>query len=841
LSLAPEVRTRLLGAVLIASAVGLFHGVMSASPPFAAQLTLTWWQLAPAFALAGGLVFHVEINSEAHTFSLSEVPFVLALFFTSPTELLLARLLGEAVTLVLYERQSGTKLGFNLSLFAAESCLALSIFHALLGAQAAPDLAAWTVALIAVGAAAGLGVVAVWAVIRWHGGHPNPRDLLLTAAITTLCNTSLASVAAGLLIHQRSAVVPLSVVAIIVVLAYRGYTRLSKRYAGLEMLYQFTRLTSGVARPQETIESVLDEARRMLRAELAAIVLLPHDAGPGLTLARRGEASFEPICDLQRIPALQSRVVERRETVAIARTSKEPYHREILAALDVRDCLVAPLLSAGDVMGVIIVGDRLGHVSTFDAEDARLFTTLSLQAGVALENGRLIDRLHEQARAREHEALHDALTGLPNRTLFARHVEEILGRPVDGPPRVAVLLMDLDRFKEVNDTLGHHTGDQLLQQVARRLLSAVGPHGMVARLGGDEFAVLLADIGGVTDALETAHRIYARITEPVPLASLLLDVGASIGIAIGPDHGEDLPALLQRADVAMYSCKGSRDRVAVYDPEKDWNSEVRLRLAGELRGALERHELEVHFQPIARVADGHVVKAEALARWRHAELGQLSPDDFIPIAERTGLIEDLTLYVLDVAVRQCQEWREAGLDLRVAVNLSVQVLLDADWPGKISDMLARHELPADRLMLEITESGIMSDPERMTAVLNQIAHSGVRFSIDDFGTGYSSLSYLQKLPISEVKIDKSFVFPMASDAGAASIVRSVVDLARSLNLTIVAEGVEDQRTLDQLAAIHCDYVQGYYLSRALPGQELTDWLSRRFPRGDRASEPAALR
>jgi diguanylate cyclase (GGDEF)-like protein len=384
--------------------------------------------------------------------------------------------------------------------------------------------------------------------------------------------------------------------------------------------------------------------------------------------------------------------------------------------------------------------------------------------------------------------------------------------------------MDLDQFKEVNDTLGHQTGDRLLQEIGDRLRATVGDRGLVSRLGGDEFAVLVTDPAAVAEAERLAHEVFSAVAQPVQLSAVMLAVGASIGVALQPDHGHDPSTLLQRADVAMYGAKRAQDPVAVYSPSHDWNSELRLRLAGEIRGALATRQFGVHYQPIVQAGGGRIEKVEALARWNHPELGELSPDQFIPIAERTGMIEPLTLYVLDVALAQCRQWQSLGLDVRVAVNLSIQVMLDTEWPDRVLELLRRHDVDPSRLALEITETTIMSDPGRTVPAMRRLTDVGVQVAIDDFGTGYSSLSYLQRLPVSEIKIDKSFVAPMATDPTRRSIVRSVVELAHSLNMSTVAEGVEDQRTLDYLVAIGCDLVQGHWLSRPLPASELTSEL-----------------
>jgi diguanylate cyclase (GGDEF)-like protein len=496
----------------------------------------------------------------------------------------------------------------------------------------------------------------------------------------------------------------------------------------------------------------------------------------------------------------------------------------LLELLGVRDLIVAPMLSNEEVLGTLLVADRLGETNSFDVDDERLFTAIAAQAGVAVEHGRLLEQLHLEIRSREHEALHDALTGLPNRVLFTSALSRTLERSHLDDTRFAVLLMDLDQFKEVNDTLGHHNGDLLLQEVTRRLIATVGPDDLVARLGGDEFAVLMPAIDEARDAEELASRVHAAIDRPIRLDTLLLKIGASIGVALRPDHADDAARLMQRADVAMYAAKCAGQAVALYDETADWNSPRRLQLAGELRGALTDHQLIVCYQPIGQVADGRIVTAEALVRWAHPTLGELPPDDFILIAERSGMIGPLTEYVLDRALADCRTWAKAGFDLRVAVNLSVRVLHDVEWPSKVSDLLRAHGVGPDRLVFEITESGIMSDPENMIRRLNEVAATGVSFSIDDFGTGYSSLAYLQQMPIAEIKIDKSFVRPMPVDAGAAGIVRSVVDLARNLHLGVVAEGVEDEITLRGLATINCPSLQGFHLCPPLPAAEFTRWL-----------------
>jgi diguanylate cyclase (GGDEF)-like protein len=426
------------------------------------------------------------------------------------------------------------------------------------------------------------------------------------------------------------------------------------------------------------------------------------------------------------------------------------------------------------------------------------------------------------------QALHDPLTGLPNRELFADRVGQAI-RTADRELRpAALLLLDLDRFKDVNDTLGHHHGDQLLIQVSQRLDGTLRAADTVARLGGDEFAVLLpgatADgAGAVADKLRTA------LQQPLSIGGVALDLDASIGIAVYPEHGRDAAELLQHADVAMYLAKQTHVSFLVYDPAVDQHSPKRLALLGGLRGALDRGELVLHYQPKADLGSGRIHSVEALVRWQHPEHGLLGPGEFIPLAERTGLIHPLTRWVLDAALDQAARWRHAGLGLSVAVNVSTRCLLDLAFPDQVAGQLASWQVPPELLLLEVTESAVMADPERALEVLGRLHTMGVGLAVDDFGTGYSSMAYLKQLPVDELKIDRSFVGHMATSPSDAVIVRSTIDLGHNLGLRVVAEGVETQRAWDELAALGCDTAQGYLLGRPVPAAELERQLRHAAP------------
>jgi len=434
------------------------------------------------------------------------------------------------------------------------------------------------------------------------------------------------------------------------------------------------------------------------------------------------------------------------------------------------------------------------------------------------------------ALEREREAMSDALTGLPNRKLLADRTAQALQ---DSGGSVALLLLDLDRFKEVNDTLGHHVGDRLLQVVGERLSTALRAEDTVARLGGDEFAVLLADCGDAAAAERTARRLRESVSVPIVLEGLLVDVGASVGVALAPADGRDLDELLQHADVAMYLAKESGGGVESYDVERDENSTGRLAMLGELRRAIVADQLELHYQPKVDVSSGAVIGVEALVRWRHPVRGLLPPDDFVPLAERSGLMQPLTAWVLDAALAQLARWRAQGLQLRMAVNISVRDLSGGPLAEQVSQRLAAHRVPAGLLQLEVTEGSLFADPVRATATLNRLDELGVSLSLDDFGTGYSSLGHLRGLPVQEVKIDKSFVQRMEDDPRDLAIVRSVIDLAAGLGMQVVAEGVETEGAWLRLRELGCDSAQGWWLSKALPADRLTPWLLARA-----AAEPS---
>ncbi|PVE10369.1 phosphodiesterase [Streptomyces scopuliridis RB72] len=445
------------------------------------------------------------------------------------------------------------------------------------------------------------------------------------------------------------------------------------------------------------------------------------------------------------------------------------------------------------------------------------------------------------ARARAEEQLRDPLTKLPNRQWLLERTWSALEEAEGLGARAGLVLIDLDRFRSVNDTLGHLAGDRLLLQIADRLRLALPRGAEAARLGGDEFAVLLPTCDSTTSAQRVARHLVAELSSPLDLDGLTLVLEASAGVAVYPEHAVDAEGLLRRADVAMYQAKRDRTGVEVYESKRDSNTPDRLGLLGDLRRALDAGEVELHYQPKVRF-DGQVAGLEALVRWVHPERGRVPPDDFIAIAESSGLMPHLTEYVLEMALAQVARWRSQGLMVPVAVNVSPRDVHTPGFAGAVAARLARHGVPAGSLQLEITEHVLLEDPQRAADTLAGLTGHGVKMSLDDFGTGYSSLVHLRRLPVSELKIDRSFVARLAVDTEDAEIVRCTVDLAHSLGLLVVAEGVEDDETWERLRDLGCDAVQGWLVAAAMPPHEATAWLLARGERGwQRPAELEAAR
>ena len=824
-------RVWLLTAFLFVAGFLIYFWWLRPMGPAVGPMLLPWWAVAIAFAVTDVFVVHLHTRRDAVSFSLSEIPLVVGLFLANPISLVLGRVAGGMAALVIHRRQSGLKLAFNLGqFFLFEGALPLVIFRVVLGTHSPTSMWGWAAAYCAVLSTnlfSGLAISLAGVINR-----SMPLDALALRAlggglIAALGNVSLALVAVLIFWHDASSSWLLLVVVAVLYVAYRGYVSLSQTYSRLETLYGFTRAVNWSLKKTSVLEIILDETRELMRAEIAEATLLPMTPdgmatrttlGPGRALETVMVAETTAVEDVR------AEVVRTGKGLLLPRPIRDEALRKEMERRGLKDAVVAPLRSESGIIGSIMVANRMGDVGTFETEDLRLLETVTNHASVTLENRRLVDQLREEAAEKEHQSLHDSLTGLPNRTLFNERVERAIANARGSDGSVAVMLLDLDDFKEVNDTLGHHHGDLLLKEVGARLRGLLRPMDTVARLGGDEFAVLIPFSDDIKAVTGVARRIGHAFERNFEVSDLTLQVRSSVGIALFPEHGQDAKTLLQKADVAMYQSKAQRHGFEMYAAEKDQCNPRRLALMPDLRNAIQGGELEVYYQPQAYIRDRSLVGVEALLRWQHPEHGFVPPDEFIPMAEHTGMIRPVTIFVLRKAMQQCLVWQQAGVALNLAVNLSVRNLLDLTFPLDVARLLHETGFDPRHLTLEITESCIMADPGRMLAELKRLADLGVTLSIDDFGTGYSSLSYLSRLPVKEIKIDRSFVKHMTEDDNDAVIVQSVIDLGRNLDLRVVAEGIEDSVTWQRLADMGCDIAQGYFLGRPLSASKLEGWF-----------------
>ena len=564
----------------------------------------------------------------------------------------------------------------------------------------------------------------------------------------------------------------------------------------------------------------------------------PSQVGSALTLAVDEDDSLHVSHqDFDTGDWVVVRTLTQQEPLLACRTTKDPGVRHWLEEHGFRDAMMVGLPDSSGIRGTLRVTDRLGETSTFTAEDLTMLQTLTGHLAVALRSTRLVQKLG-------YDAGHDSLTGLVNRRGLYTDGQSRLAKAPGR--RRALLLLDLDKFKEVNDSLGHHAGDQLLVEVAARLRGQLRGADLLARLGGDEFAILLED-AGYDEAASVAENLRVTLAEPftTPAGSsavgrLTLHSSVSIGIALFPDNGPDLSSLLRKADIAMYKAKISGEGHHVYSGTDDADGATRLRTVDELQTAMTTNQFVMHYQPKVDLLTGGVHSVEALVRWDHPTRGLLQPDSFIALVEASGLMRAMTKRVLEMSLDQAALWQAQGRDLTIAVNLSASSLVDAGLPDEVFAMLASRGVPPGALQLEITEEFLMADHDRARSILTRIRDGGVQISVDDFGTGYSSLGRLREMPIDELKLDRSFVLPMTDDPRAAALVASTIDLAHSLGLRMVAEGVENNVAYAELKRLGCDQAQGFLVSRPVPPTTLDHWLGNRRAVDETPHSPARL-
>jgi diguanylate cyclase (GGDEF)-like protein len=791
-----------------------------------APLEVPLWALLLGFIAAELLTVEIESRTEAHSVNFVEFTYVAALLFAAPVSIVLARTAALFVVVGLIRRQSPHKLTVNVAMAACEASAVCTVFFTLIGGQSPVDPMGWLVIYAATLSGYAVSTALVTAAITAFSGFPGRRMLLqvlVVGGVVALANTTMGIVLVGSLWNESYLGLLVVAVAAVLFILHRSYTRLSESHKDLETLHDFTRGLAG-AEIDELEAAVVQGAREILRGEQGALLLPPVREGmPATRVLAQGDdvlrANISPIelaADLALLlPKGEARLFEPGAPLP-----------GWLAEIGVKDAAIVPLVTDGVSVGAVVVANRLTEVSSFVDDDLRVFETLASHANVALANGRLVARLQHDAREKEHLALHDPVTGLPNRMSLQTQLERAV---IDARARelgVALIFVDLDTFKEVNDTLGTTHGDRLLVEVRERIERLLPANAQLARFTGDQFAVLVTGVVEADVVLGLADTIHTEFDTPFTAGDVSLVLGASIGVAHYPEHAATAEQLRERTDAATYRARQEGSGIEVYAAETDPYAPRRMALAADLREALEQGEVDVYVQPKMSLDADEVIGAEALVRWTHPRLGPLGPDQFIPAAEQTGVIRALTLYVVRQALTQCRSWRDAGLDLGISVNLSARNLFDSHLVDDIGMAIAEAGVPASALTLELTESTVMGESRRSMAVLEGLHELGVGLSVDDFGTGYSSLTHLRRLPVTELKIDKSFVMTMTVNDQDAVIVRTLIDLGRSLGLRTVAEGVESTEARDMLREYGCQEAQGYLFSRPLPGAQFTAWLAR---------------
>ncbi|HJT02937.1 MAG TPA: bifunctional diguanylate cyclase/phosphodiesterase [Pseudonocardiaceae bacterium] len=796
--------------------------------------------LAAAFGVARALAIEVEVRRDSARITPTEIPLVFGLLYL-PAPVVLAAYVGVVVIARLVRRDTMTKLLFNIS-YATLTISGTDLLARLVFEPAWHGPPKWTAVLAGFVIAHAVTSWLTWLFIvlldrRRPGESARP---VVHLYLTGLLNAALGVTAAELVrtVPWGSVLVALSALTLAAV--YRAYYGLLRDHRDLGVLNDFSLGVAAVGRGSDGEAPELDEAawsaamelaREQLNATRVVLQRLPTPGATTLTGSPTVVAGLPLPRALTQHDVLA--VGPRARTGQVIRlldSDPDPAVAAALAARDASEILVALLHGSDQLLGAIEVHDRHSRLRGFGASDVRLVETLASHLTTALDNCRLLAQLR-------HDAYHDSLTNLRNRLGFREMASEILRR--DTRP-CAVVVIELGLLSAVNDALGQVWGDRVVLGAGQRLRRTLSEQALTARLEGDMFALLLAGVGA-QDAHQVAERVQAALSKPYPVDKLAVECAAVVGMALtGVEPTRDADVLLQRAELALRCARRADQTVRSYLPSMGQLLGRRFQLVTQFRQALDTGQVDVHFQPQLALPTRQVIGVEALVRWQHPEFGMLDPAEFVTLVETTGLIDPLTDYVLDRSLAQCRSWLDRGLSLSVSVNLSVRNLADAEFPRRVTDALARHRVPAALLGLELTESAVMTDPQRALPVLRELHALGVRIAVDDFGTGYSSLAYLRRLPVDEVKIDKSFVLGLASDLGDLAVVRAIVELGHSLGLSVVAEGVEQDATRDQLVEMGCDVAQGYLISRPLGSDRFDAWLAARTVRAPGARDETVL-
>ncbi len=773
--------------------------------------------LGCAFALSERVGFDMEARDQSVRYTPSDVALAIGVLFVSPVGLVVARLVGAGIGAYWLRRPPVIKLAFNLAMFALETVVAVALFRWAFGPEPSASLLLWAGLLGVLFLALLVGGVLVAAAISSYEGGLGPRTVreLANSPLFHLPGAAIAaSVAVPMLVEPWLGLIafsPLPVVWFVV----RSHGALLHRYTDLTGAHDFSRHVGSEAEPREIAGKAVAQIAENLRAGSVALRLWEADGSP-FDVGHGTSVAIEALPKGPQDSRWQA-IFEERSPQQLGASVLPEYSRlsDFLAGAGMDNALVAPVVDDTGPLGIIVLGDRQGAASAFDNDDISRLSAMAQQLAVALRMG----QFHAQI---QHETTHDRLTGLANRAFFEAWMEQAMAG--SARPRTSVVLVALDQFKEVNDTFGHQVGDQVLVAVADRIRSCCQDADLPARLGGDEFAVFL---NGGTEARASAlaDQVSDALERPFEVVSARVAIASSIGIAASPAHGRDVSTLLRSAGIAMSESKRRHLRSSVFRDDMEETDSVRLALLADLRAVLEAEQLEVYYQPKLELRTDQVVSAEALVRWNHSLRGPIAPDVFVALAEQAGLIEELTRQVLGQALESVAQWQRRGWSMSVAVNVSAQSLLDDKFGTLVARELEQAGIEPSLLTLEITESTMMEDPAQTSRILQGLHELGVKLSVDDFGTGYSSLVNLRHLPVSELKIDRSFVSEMMMQHNDDVIVRSTIDLGHNLGLQVVAEGVEHGSIKRRLAELGCDQVQGYYVSRPLPADRFLHWVT----------------
>jgi diguanylate cyclase (GGDEF)-like protein len=781
--------------------------------------------LATAFGVARCLAIEVDVRRDTARITPTEIPLVIGLLFL-PGPVVLAAYVGVVVIARLIRRDTWPKLLFNIS-YATLTVALTDLSARLVFASAWPGIPQWSAVLAGFVIAHAVTACSAWAFFvlldrRRPGESARP---VVHIYLTGLLNAALGLAAAQIVLTVPWGALLVGLLVVIVVAVYRAYYGLLRDQRDLGVLNDLSLRVAAAGKGEDGGQPEPDEdgwsaamelAREQLNATRVVLHWTPDEGGPHTVVAGRPLPRPLSQSDVAVLtPAY--RQAGAGQVLHLLERGCDPAICHALTARSAAEVLVVPLRGANRLLGIIEVHDRQSRLRGFGAADVRLVETLASHLTTALDNRRLLARLR-------HDAYHDSLTNLRSRFGFREAATEVLRRDSGS---CAVIVIDLQLVSSVNDALGHVWGDRVIVGAGERLRGALPAWALTARLEGDTFAALLVDVDSQR-AVQVAEQMQAVLSQPYPVDKLAVECSAVAGVALTEiESTRDADTLLQRADMALRAARCADETVRCYVPSMGQLLLRRFQLVTQFRHALDAGQFDVHFQPQLALASRQVTGVEALVRWHHPELGMLDPEEFVAIVETTGLIDPLTDFVLDRSLQQCRSWLDRGLSLSVAVNLSVRNLADTAFPSRVADALARHQVSAALLCLELTESAVMSDPEHAMPVLRGLHGLGVRIAVDDFGTGYSSLAYLRRLPVDEVKIDKSFVLGLASDLGDLAVVRAIVDLGHSLGLIVIAEGVEQDVTRDQLAEMGCDVAQGFLISRPLRADRFDAWLAAR--------------